>query len=218
MSDTADHRFLPVWEVQAERFDFRPSALSTAFHSMAAFDDGELDEDDFDAEPAHATDGLDTLTLEQQLADAYRQGVTDGQNQALAAQNESEAAAIRLAEAIDTLKPQLSESVCILLIRAMRTMLEKSVGFAEPDAAMIASHCDKLAQMVSRDLSMVTLEIHPADLALLSDREIGLPTQAEDTLRRGTLRLSHADGWIEQGTQPLLDEMQAMLDDLEAGR
>ena len=217
-------RNLNVWELQTPSSGFIPSPLSTAF---AAYADASGEDNDFGGEELHAfvdddeTDQVDPLqqhSLEQQLADAYRQGVTDGQNQALALVQEEDSAALRLADAIEALKPQLSDAICIALLGAIKTLLEKSFGSVEPDDAVLRGHCEALARLVSRDLSAVTLDVHPQDLALIGDASCGLALRRDETLRRGTLRLSHADGWIEQGTQPLLDELQNLVEEMEMSR
>lgn len=212
-------RNLNVWEIQAEPSIFKHSPLSAAFADHAG--QADLDDsfgDDYADHDGDADDPLQELGFEQQLADAYRQGVTDGQNQALALVQEEDSAALRLADAIEALKPQLSDAICIALLGAIKALLEKSFGSSEPDDAVLRSHCEALARLVSRDMSAVTLDVHPQDLALIGDASCGLALRSDETLRRGTLRLSHADGWIEQGTQPLLDELQNLVEEMETSR
>ena len=72
-----------------------------------------------------------------------------------------------------------------------------------------------LAELVTRDMRGSTLHLHPEDLKLLGDAECALVLTPDATVRRGTVSLNHADGWIEQGTQPMLDALQGLIDDLE---
>lgn len=208
-------QFLPVWDMQAPATVFRPSAM---FSAMADFVGGDaqsapmdLTEDDDFLEPM----GEDAPSAEEQLIQAYEQGIADGIAQAQAEQQASDAAAMALAQAITALRPQLSQSLCSMLLHAMKAMLERSVGFSAPDAAVLERHVATLAGMVTRDMHGSTLHLHPEDLKLLGDVECGLVLTPDASVPRGTVSLNHADGWIEQGTQPMLDALQGLIDDLE---
>lgn len=208
--------FLPVWDMQAPLAVFRPSAM---FSAMAGFASAEAqapvedieDEDEPEDEPE-----IDQgPSPEELLVQAYDQGVADGIAQAEAQMQSSDAATQALAQAITALRPQLSQGLCAMLLHAMKQMLERSSGFAEPDAAMLEKHCRSLATLVTRDMRGSALHLHPEDMKLLGDAECGLVLTPDVTIRRGTVSLNHADGWIEQGTQPMLDALQGLIDDLE---
>lgn len=211
-------QFLPVWDMQAPPAVFRPSAIFTA---MADFVGGDV------PAPAPAMDfyeddeEFDDVVIDQgpspeeMLVQAYDQGVADGIAQANAEQHASEAATEALSRAITALRPQLSQSLCGMLLHAMKAMLERSSGFTAPDAAVLERHVATLAELVTRDMRGSTLHLHPEDLKLLGDAECGLVLTPDATVRRGTVSLNHADGWIEQGTQPMLDALQGLIDDLE---
>jgi hypothetical protein len=102
-----------------------------------------------------------------------------------------------------------------MLLHTMMQMLERSSGFAEPDAAVLEKHCTSLAALVTRDMRGSALHLHPEDRVLLGDADCGLVLTPDPSIRRGTVSLNHADGWIEQGTQPMLDALQGLIDDLE---
>lgn len=208
-------QFMPVWDMQAAHAVFRPSAMFSAMADFAADDAQPVamdfgEEDDF-LDPV----GDDASTPEEQLVQAYEQGLADGMAQALAEQQASDVATQALAHAITVLRPQLSQSLCSMLLHAMKAMLERSVGFSAPDAAVLERHVATLAGMVTRDMHGSTLHLHPEDLKLLGDVECGLVLTPDASVPRGTVSLNHADGWIEQGTQPMLDALQGLIDDLE---
>ena len=208
--------FLPVWDMQAPVAVFRPSAMFTAMAGFVSDDapEPEMDldeEDDFDDEPV-----LDEgPSPEELLVQAYDQGLADGIAQAQAELQSSDAATLALSAAITALRPQLSQGLCAMLLHAMKQMLERSSGFAQPDAAVLENHCRSLAALVTRDMRGSALHLHPDDMKLLGDAECGLVLTSDPTIRRGTVSLNHADGWIEQGTQPMLDALQGLIDDLE---
>jgi flagellar assembly protein FliH len=211
-----DAAFLPVWDMKAPVAVFRPSDIFTAMAGFASAD-AQPQVMDFEED-----DGLDDDELidqgpspEELLVQAYDQGVADGIAQAEAEIKASDAATLALSQAITALRPQLSQGLCAMLLHAMKQMLERSSGFAEPDAAVLEKHCQSLAAMVTRDMRGSALHLHPEDLKLLGDAECGLVLTPDPAIRRGTVSLNHADGWIEQGTQPMLDALQGLIDDLE---
>ena len=211
-----DAAFLPVWDMKAPASDFRPSAI---FTSMAGFASGEaqspvidFDEDDELEDEVVVDEGP---SPEELLVQAYDQGVADGIAQAQAELQSSDQATEALAQAIMALRPQLSQGLCAMLLHAMKQMLERSSGFAQPDAAVLERHCQSLATLVTRDMRGSALHLHPEDMKLLGDAECGLVLTPDPSIRRGTVSLNHADGWIEQGTQPMLDALQGLIDDLE---
>lgn len=211
-----DAAFLPVWDMKAPVAVFRPSDIFSAMAGFASADAQapvmDFDEDDDFADEPVIEEGP---SPEELLVQAYDQGVADGIAQAQAELQSSDAATQALAAAITALRPQLSQGLCAMLLHAMKQMLERSSGFAEPDGAVLERHCQSLATLVTRDMRGSALHVHPEDRKLLGDAECGLVLTPDPSIRRGTVSLNHADGWIEQGTQPMLDALQGLIDDLE---
>lgn len=216
IAPTGEAQFMPVWQMQPSASAFRPSPIFSSMEAFASAEDhsAAMDfghEDDFDSEVI-VEEGP---SQDELLVQAYDQGVADGIAQAQAEMQASDGATVALAQAITALRPQLSQGLCAMLLHAMKQMLERSSGFAEPDAAVLERHCRSLATLVTRDMRSSALHLHPDDLKLLGDAECGLVLTADPSIRRGTVSLNHADGWIEQGTQPMLDALQGLIDDLE---
>lgn len=198
MSDAAAI-FRPVWQAT-------PSPFSTS----GGDNDARARSNDRDE---------DTATLfRQQLDDTYRKGYEDGQVAMAELNAELIAASDRLAESVETLKPQPSDALCETLLRTIRTLLQNTAGFAAPDADTLKQHCASLAALAEKDCSNAVLHIHPQDRMLLGDATYGLTLEDDLTLTRGTLSLAHADGWIEQGTDPVLNELESMIEAIEAAR
>lgn len=216
ITPSGEAQFMPVWQMQVPVSAFRPSPIFASMEEFASAENHQPppdfgQEDDFDTDLI-ADEGP---SQDELLVQAYEQGVADGIAQAQAELQASEGATEALAQAITALRPQLSQGLCALLLHAMKEMLERSSGFAEPDAAVLEKHCRSLAALVTRDMRGSTLHLHPDDLKLLGDAECGLVLTPDPSIRRGTVSLNHADGWIEQGTQPMLDALQGLIDDLE---
>lgn len=216
ITSAGEAQFMPAWQMQPAASAFRPSPIFASMEEFAGADDhaAPLDfgrEDEFDND-LMVDEGP---SQDELLVQAYDQGVADGIAQAQAEFQASDAATEALARAITALRPQLSQGLCAMLLHAMKQMLERSSGFAEPDAAVLEKHCRSLATLVTRDMRGSALHLHPDDLKLLGDAECGLVLTPDPSIRRGTVSLNHADGWIEQGTQPMLDALQGLIDDLE---
>ena len=161
----------------------------------------------------------DAATLfRQQLDDTYRKGCEDGQIAMAELNAELIAASDRLAESVETLKPQPSDALCETLLRTIRTLLQNTAGFAAPDAETLKKHCASLAALAEKDCSSAILHIQPQDRMLLGEATYGLTLEDDLTLTRGTLSLAHSDGWIEQGTDPVLNELESMIEAIEAAR
>lgn len=209
-------QFMPVWQMQATPEAFRPSQIFSSMSDFASAEDVH-EPLDFGLEDELPDDLIveEGPSADEMLAQAYEQGVADGIAQAQADLQSSDVASQALAQAVLALRPQLSQGLCTMLLHAMKQMLERSSGFVEPDAAVLEKHCRSLATLVTRDMRGSALHLHPDDLKLLGDAEYGLVLTPDPSIRRGTVSLNHADGWIEQGTQPMLDALQGLIDDME---
>ncbi len=196
----------------AETLAFRPvwQAAHRPFRTARDGDVAPADDSDSDADAADY--------FREQLDDSYRKGFADGQAVMAEANGELIEASDRLAEAASGLKPQPGDALCETLMRTIRTLLERTAGFSEPDADTLKQHCASLAALAEKDCNNAVLHIHPQDRLLLGGDSFGLKIEEDASLTRGTLCVAHSDGWIEQGTQPVLDELEAMVASLRDAR
>lgn len=193
--------FRPVWQTPLQPFRSNAANDSAPPENTAADDEAEA-----------------TAYFEEQIADSYRRGFADGQVAMAEANEELAAASEALALAAASLKPQPGDALCETLLRTIRTLLERTAGFAEPDGETLRKHCASLAALAEKDCSNAVLHIHPLDRMLLGEQDFGLAMEEDHAMTRGTLSLAHSEGWIEQGTQPVLDELEAMIASLGAAR
>ncbi|WP_420605853.1 hypothetical protein [Novosphingopyxis sp.] len=184
--------FRPVWQVP-------PQPFRTAADNDSHVGSGVDEEADAEA------------YFQEQLDDSYRRGFADGQAAIAEANAELIAASDRLGEAVTGLKSQPGDALCETLLRTIRTLLERTAGFSEPDAATLQKHCASLAALAEKDCSNAILHIHPLDRMLLGEHHFDLSFEEDPSMTRGTLCLAHSEGWIEQGTKPVLDELEAMI-------
>ncbi|MEO1045864.1 MAG: hypothetical protein AAFX04_10525 [Pseudomonadota bacterium] len=201
------HNFQPIWsdrDGDAFHPGNNPSPAGTA--AMGEADSG----------PSAAEQ--EQQLLQRQINEAYQRGFDEGQKVSAQANAELTEISQKLHESIGTLKPVLSDQLCEAIILAISALLERTASFAVPDADLLRQRCEALARVAHRELSKAQLFVHPEDRVLIGETDIGLPLVDDPQMMRGTLRIAHDDGFIEQGTQPVLDELAAMLDELELTR
>jgi len=162
-----------------------------------------------------APDIAEEQTLDQMLADAYAKGFAEAEKLKDAAATADKENADKLAASIDKLKPQSDALISKLLLKSVHGLTIQAIGRIGPDGDFLKAQAEKLAALIHESMGDAALHIHPNDLDLFGEFECGVKIIADANLLRGTLRIVHSEGWIEQGTQPLLDELQNMLDEME---
>lgn len=191
--------FRPVWETAPEPFrTFDPGSRAGAAQSEQQASDAK--------------------SREEELQDIYQKGFADGQAAMAEANADLLAASQKLEGAAASLKAQPGDAVAETLLRTVRRLIEETAGFAAPDARKLEDNCRALAAIAAKECANAALHIHPEDHAMLGDAQIGVVLRDDPSLTRGTLSLAHDDGWIEQGTKSMLDELDAMIETLQAAR
>lgn len=222
MSDASPNGDFLQWRVVSEPFQpLWGAANADAFQSdagRAQSDRNNTGQHSAGQATGEQSNAQDQAQLQQQINEAYQRGFDEGQQVMAQANTELMDLSQKLTESITNLKPVLSDQLCEAIICTVSTLLERTASFAVPDADLLRQRCDALATLAHRELNNAELHVHPDDRALIGDASIGLPMVDDADLTRGTLRIAHQEGYIEQGTQPVLDELAAMLDELELAR
>lgn len=201
---------LAVWNLQSRDHRFQPR-----FSNQGT---GELDEHGFSASAyTSGTDALhsDDQNLEQMLADAYAKGFAEAEKLKDATIVAEQQNADKLQQAVMELKPQSDALISTMLLKCVRSLTQQVIGRSEPDTSFLEEQTAKLGGLIQEGMQNAILHLHPDDLALLGEFDAGVKMTTDPGLMRGTLRLVHGDGWIERGSEPLIDELQAMLDEME---
>lgn len=215
MSDAAQTGGFQQWRVDAE--SFQPMFSGHQGDSFQAGRKGPSSGNSGQADAGQAEETQQQL-LQQQINEAYQRGFDEGQKVTAEANSELIDISGKLEASLGNLKPVLSDQLCEAILVTISTLLERTANFAVPDADLLRQRCDALASLAHRELSKAQLFVHPEDRLLIGETDIGLPIVDDPDLVRGTLRIDHEDGFIEQGTQPVLDELAALLDELEMAR
>lgn len=215
MSDLHSERNLhgddvaPLWRMPADQMKFSawsgssgPDEKSTTGSRFQSFAGPEAR-----ANPDSA--GADEDIFEA----AYRKGWEDGQAAMASEQAADSQSAANLADAILYLNDLYSTGSFALILNAIESLFRRCSELAVPDQVLLQAWATQLADRIDQDQKGATLMLHPDDLALMDQDLCKLPMRADPSLLRGNVKLSHAGGWIEKGSEVVLDELRALIDE-----
>lgn len=158
--------------------------------------------------------------LQQQDADifdvAYKKGWEDGQAALNEEQSGNSDAGAELAAAIGNLDDLYSRGSFEFILRAIESLFRRCSELAVPDAKLLQAWATQLADAVDQDQKGTTLVLHPDDLKLIDPDGCKIPMTTDETMLRGNLRLSHSGGWVEKGSEVVLDELRTLIDEFSA--
>lgn len=153
--------------------------------------------------------------LEQARIEAFAMGFDEG-CRVTAETNAAEGdARARLAGALELLAPAPSGMLSTMLSATVVRLVEQIVGEVEIDIERLLQRCDIVAAFIEDNDDKSALHLHPEDVVLLEDQEIGVKLVADQDMYRGCVRLETADGWVEDGPDVRLSRLRALLDDME---
>ncbi len=155
--------------------------------------------------------------LQQQDADifdvAYKKGWEDGQAAIADDQAGNSNAAEELSAAIGRLNDLYSRGSFEFILKAIESLFRRCAELAVPDEKLLQAWATQLADTVDEDQKGATLVLHPDDLTLIDPECCKVPLSADETMLRGNLKLSHSGGWVEKGSEVVLDELRALIDE-----
>lgn len=200
----------PLWRLPMEQKEFS-SWTGNVFDESV---DGRSSQfNSFSQEEAPKTGA----ELQQQDADifdvAYKKGWEDGQAAIVNEQADNGNAAETLANAIGRLNNLYSRESFQFILQAIESLFRRCAELAVPDKELLQIWATQLAETVDRDQKGATLMLHPDDLALIDEKSCKIPLAADETMMRGNLKLKHSGGWIEKGSEVVLDELRSLIDE-----
>ncbi|MEO9635729.1 MAG: hypothetical protein ABJF89_11015 [Parasphingorhabdus sp.] len=146
---------------------------------------------------------------------AYKKGWEDGQAALAEEHSAASQASDVLAEAIQHLNDLSSSGSCAFILSAVESLFRRCAEIAVPDPKLLQSWAMQLAELVDQDQKGVTLVLHPDDISLIDSSECTLALRGDESMLRGNLKLSHAGGWIEKGSEVVLDELRTLIDEFD---
>ena len=164
--------------------------------------------------------GNDThpVTAEQERQQAFDTGYAEGRKTVEAEFAAERDALIRLAEALDVLRPEPANALAMLLAETVDRLVRETVGEVEVDANLLLVRANAAAKLVARDVEPSCLRAHPDDIIYLEGGTLDVALQADPGLARGTIILETGHGWIEDGPAVRLDRLRGELDKMVAAR
>lgn len=139
--------------------------------------------------------------------EGYRKGHCDAE-ETFAAERARYRALLAASEAF---QPEPSEPLALLIAESVEMLVRHTVGDVAIDGATLIARAKRAAALVSELDSAQLLHVHPDDLPLLDDDSLPLPVVADPSITRGSLRVEHATGWIEDGVAVRLDALREQL-------
>lgn len=193
-SDDAER--VPVWTRPPSRpFTARAPAAGAHFNAWAE-----------EAGPAPLSDP------EALLAEGYAQGLAEGRRTVEREVAAERAAIARLAEAIETLRPEPPAAFAAVLSEAVKRLVAQIVGAVGIDEAALIERVRTIAAMAAEDDETARIRLHPDDRALLADAMPDFDLVADATLLPGTIVAETGAGWIEDGPAVRMEKLRALLD------
>ncbi len=201
---------VPLWRMPIEQKEF--SAWSGSLTPDAG-GDGSNQFQSFEGQDA-AANPMPTSNEEEDIFEAaYRKGWEDGQAAIAAEQAQDDQTAANIADAIRHLNDLHSTGSFALILNAIESLFRRCSELAVPDPVLLQAWATQLADKIDQDQKGASLLLHPDDVALIDQSACKLPLRPDPSMLRGNLKLSHAGGWIEKGSEVVLDELHALIDE-----
>lgn len=201
---------VPLWRmtVEQQRFSSWTSGYGADDNNGSNADFGDFTARDT-TEQAIPSDNLD----EDIFSVAYKKGWEDGQAASAEEAGSSNQHGDALAEAIQHLNNLSSPDSFAFILTAVESLFRRCAELARPDPDMLQAWALQLAELVDQDQKGVALVLHPDDLGLIDRTICKLPLRGDESMLRGNLKLSHSGGWIEKGSEVVLDELRTLIDE-----
>jgi flagellar assembly protein FliH len=149
---------------------------------------------------------------------AYARGLADGRRTVEAEYAAERQALAELADSLETLKPEPSLPLALLLAETVDRLVREIVGEVDIDGLKLLARAKAAAGLIGEATQPARLRLNPADVEYLAPAGLEIALEADDSLPRGTLLLETAEGWIEDGPAVRLDRLRAELDRMAAAR
>jgi flagellar assembly protein FliH len=146
-------------------------------------------------------------TAQNQFDEGYRLGQQDAGNSFA----EERARYRALISACEALQPEPSEALALLIAESVELLVRMTVGEVEIDRDTLLSRARRAAALAGDLDGARLLHIHPDDLALVGAKSLPLAVVADASIPRGSLRVEHPAGSIEDGVAVHLEALREQL-------
>lgn len=144
---------------------------------------------------------------EDPFGEGYRQGVAKAE----LAHSEERRRMSALLAACETLRPEPSEELALLIAETVDVLVRQTVGEVEIDGALLLERCRRAAAVIAVADGDRTLRLHPEDLALFEPAALPITAIGDPDIARGSLRIEDSAGWVEDGVSIHLEALREQL-------
>ena len=161
--------------------------------------------------PANEAEPQDDGFIEAIRDEAYAAGFAAGRaarEDDLAPERE---ALKRLGESLQSLKPEPTGPLALLLVETVDRLVRQVVGDVAIDANLLLARANAAAALIAEEARPSVIRLNPADHARLSGASLPLPMTADPAVASGSVVVETAAGWVEDGIAARLDAVRAAL-------
>lgn len=116
-----------------------------------------------------------------------------------------------LIAACECFQPEPSEALALLIAESVEKLVRVTVGEVAIDGEKLIARAKGAAALVAESEGARVIYLNPDDVALVGTQALSLEIVADETLTRGSLRLEHPTGWIEDGVEVHLNALREQL-------
>jgi len=153
--------------------------------------------------------GVDTTRCA--TSEAYADGFSAGR---LAAELESAAERRELEKLVAAsacFQPETSDGLAKMIAIAVEEIVRTTVGEAAIDRDVLIARIERAAKIIGESENNRVLFLHPDDFRLLAQAKLPLPVEKDPNLLRGSIRIEHPSGSVEDGIATLLHALREQL-------
>ena len=163
----------------------------------------------------HAAPEPEADPIEAARVEAFTLGFEEGCRVTAEAHQVDTDALNRLVIALEQLSPVPDGTLATMLSASVVRLVKQIVGEVAIDEALLSERCRAVASFVEDSDPKSALHVNPDDIHLIPADHIAVPVVPDANMRRGSVRLDTAEGWIEDGPDVRLSRLKALLDDME---
>jgi flagellar assembly protein FliH len=145
------------------------------------------------------------------IAAAYAEGWDAGRQGSIEALEEERAALAQLARCFAEPKPETPNHLAELIATTVERLVTYIVGKAPIDRDDLTKRALAAAALVTASDKATAMHLHPDDIALLCDIDVGLALTPDPDMARGGLRIVCAAGSIEDDRTSRLSALRDAL-------
>jgi len=143
--------------------------------------------------------------------EAYADGFSAGRRAA-----ELESAAERrnfesLMAASACFQPEASDGLAKMIAIAVEEIVRTTVGESAIDRDLLMARIERAAKAIGDTENNRVLFLHPEDFGLLDPAKLPIPVAKDPNLIRGSIRIEHSSGSVEDGIATLIDALREQL-------